>query len=65
METEASGGPVFIEAPMEAGYGDRSPEVFQRALTLGQETPILSLFKACANSGPRNEPSSLGWVMIN
>lgn len=34
------------------------------ALTPGQETPILSLLKACANSGPRNEPSALGWVII-
>lgn len=44
---------------------DRSPEPFQMALTLGQKTPILSLLEACANSGPRNEPSALGWVIIN
>lgn len=44
---------------------DHSPEPFQMALALGQKTPILSLLEACANSGPRNEPSALGWVIIN
>lgn len=35
------------------------------ALTLGQKIPIFSLFNAFANSGPRNKPSALGWVIIN
>lgn len=44
---------------------DRNPELFQMALTLGQKIPILSLLKACAKAGPRNEPSALDWVIIN